>query len=62
MGVVKFVRVSGSSCGVLCMNVDWIVMVCNCGLGDVCVILVLIVVGWLRSGGGCMVMVVLVMR
>ena len=55
--------VLGSSCGVWCMNVDWIVMVCSCG-GGVCVIRVVIMVGWLCSGGGggCMVVVVLMMR
>ena len=44
--VVKFVRDLGSSCGVWCMNVDWIIMVCSCGGGGVCVIRVVIVVGW----------------
>ena len=35
--MVKFVRGLGSSCGVWCMNVDWIVMVCSCsGDGGVC--------------------------
>ena len=62
MGVVKFVRGLGSSCGVWCMNVDWIVMVCRCGGGVVCVIRVVIMVWWLGSGGGCMVVVVLEMR
>ena len=63
-GVVKFVRGLGSSCGVWCMNVDWIVMVYSCGGGgdDVCVIRVVIVVRWLGSGGEGMVVVVLVMR
>ena len=38
-------------------------MVCSCGGGDsVCIIRVVIEVGWLRSGGGCMVVVVLMMR
>ena len=64
MEVVKFVRGLGSTCGVWCMNVDWIVMICSYGGGGggVCVIRVVIVVGWLGSGGGCMVVVVLVMR
>ena len=53
--------VLGSSCGVWCMNVYWIVMVCSCG-GGVCVIRVVIVMGWLGSGGECMVVVVLVIR
>ena len=44
-------------------ELDWIVMVCSCGSGGgVCVIRVVIVVGWLGSRGGCMVVVVLVMR
>ena len=43
------------------MSVDWIVMVCSGG-GGVCEIRVVIVVGWLGSGDGCMVVVVLVMR
>ena len=35
---VKFACGFGSSCGVWCMNVDWIVMVCSCdGGGGVCV-------------------------
>ena len=47
-GVVEFVRGLGSSCGVWCMNVDWIVMVCSCGGGGgVCVIMVVMVVGLL---------------
>ena len=33
VGVDKFVRGLGSSCGVWFMNVDWIVMVCICGGG-----------------------------
>ena len=37
-------------------------MVCSCGGGGVCVIRGVIVVGWLGSGGGCMVVVALVMR
>ena len=44
---MEFVRGLGSSCGVWCMNVDWIVMVCSCGGGGVCIIRVVIVVGWL---------------
>ena len=46
-GVVKCGRGLGSSCGVWCLNVDWIVMVCSCGGdgGGVCVIRVVIVVG-----------------
>ena len=49
-------------CGV--EDVDWIVMVCSCGGGGgrVCVIRFVIVVGWLGSDGGSMVVVVLVMR
>ena len=58
---MKFVRGLCSSCGVWCMNVDWIVMVCSYG-GGVCVIRVVIMEGWLGSGGGCMVVIVLVMR
>ena len=58
VGVVRFVRGLGSSCGVWCcvcdvgsschrvvMNVDWIVMVCGGGDGDgsdMCVIRVVI--------------------
>ena len=61
-GVVEFVRGLSSSCGVRCTNVDWIVMVCSCGGGGVCVIRVVVVMGWLGSGCGCMVVVVLVMR
>ena len=62
MEVVKFVRGLGSSCGVWCLNMDWIVMVCSCGGGGVYVIRVVIVVEWFGSGGGCMVVVVFVMR
>ena len=62
MEVVEVVRGLGSRCGVWCINLDWIVMVCSCGGGDVCVIGVVIVVEWLGSGGGCMVVVVLAMR
>ena len=60
-GVVKFVRGLGSSCGVWCMNVDWIVMVCSCGGGGggVCVIRVVFVVVWMGNGGECMVVVVM---
>ena len=59
---MKFVRGLDSSCGVWCMNVDWIVMVYSCSGGGMCVIRVEIVVGWLGSGGESMVVVVLVMR
>ena len=52
-GVVEFLRGVGSSCGMWFMNADWIVMVCSCSGGGVCVILVIIVVGWLGSGGVC---------
>ena len=52
---MELVRGLGNSCGLWCMNVDWIVMVCSGG--GVCVIWVVIVVGWLGSDGEHMVVV-----
>ena len=36
VGVVELVRGLGNSCGVWCMSVDWIVMVCSGGCVCVC--------------------------
>ena len=61
--MVQFVYGLGCSCGVWCMNVDWIVgYVVVMVVGGVGVIRVVSVVEWLDSDGECMVVVVLVMR